>query len=49
MDFGVKIEVERKWAIVGEFVDFSEDVQVREIHLEHGAKGEEQAGDIEGG
>lgn len=34
---------------MGEVVDFGEDVEVREIHLQHAAEGEDERGDIEGG
>lgn len=46
LNFGVVVEVEGEGGVVGEVVDFGEDVEVREVHLEHCAEGEEEGGNV---
>ena len=48
LNFGVKVEVEWQWIVVGKSVDLGQDIYVWEIHLEHGAQGKEDVGDVEG-
>jgi hypothetical protein len=38
--FGVEVKVEGKVGIVAQVVDLREDIQVREVHLQHAAQGE---------
>lgn len=41
LHFGIEIEIEWEGGVVGEVINFGEDVDVWEIHLKHGAEGEE--------
>ena len=47
MDFGVKVQVERKRSIARELVDLGHDVEVRKVHLEHGSQRKQERRDIQ--
>ncbi len=47
LHLGVEVEVEGERVVRGELVDLGQDVDVREVHLQHGAQGEEEVGHVE--